>query len=80
MLAHPKLKGWFKCRACGFCRKEGKKMIKFIKTPDEDNVHDLATIEVELPNHLTTDQMLEYFRDFMLACGYSVKEITEVSE
>jgi hypothetical protein len=52
-------------------------MIKFIKTPAENNQYDHAKIEMEIPSGLQLTEMLDYYRDFLRAIGYDVKEIIE---
>jgi len=57
-------------------------MIKFIKTPDPNNHFDLTTVEISLEDGTASD-LVETFKDFMLAIGYhpdTVKEYLNTEE
>jgi hypothetical protein len=52
-------------------------MIKFIKTPAENNQYDHAKIEMEIPDGLCIDEMCEHFTNFLRSIGYQNKNIIE---
>lgn len=50
-------------------------MFKFIKKKNANNIYDRADIEMTIEDsELTKDEVLEYFIDFLKACGYSINE------
>ncbi len=53
-------------------------MIKFIKTPDPDNHFDLTTVEISVNcTGLGAPELVETFKDFMLAIGYGPETVKE---
>ncbi len=47
-------------------------MFVFKKEKDPDNSYDTTTVVVE-SSAITVSQILEDFKDFLMACGYQIK-------
>jgi hypothetical protein len=49
-------------------------MFKFIKTKDENNEYDKSNISFEIDDDASLFDLLEEFKKFIIACGYSVND------
>lgn len=45
-------------------------MIKFFKSHDPDNPHDIADVLFQIPNDAPLDEAIETFEAFLRAAGY----------
>lgn len=54
---------------------------KFIKIPDENNRHDVASVEICVDSgEVTLDELVEVFSAFLRACDFSLNDLEIVQK